>query len=97
VLSRHLRDVLSTALMNDAKLIASELVNNAYMHGAGTIGLEVEISSERLRITVSDEGEDADLRVEAGHGLQIVQDLSLVWGSADGDATRVWAELPLRR
>jgi len=79
----------------DAKTVASELVNNAIVHGYGAIELRVSRRRGRLRIEVTDEGTDASIhsRVAATpHGLDIVDALSLAWGTREG-STHVWAEL----
>jgi anti-sigma regulatory factor (Ser/Thr protein kinase) len=93
-LSRHLHELLGPDRMDDARLIASELVNNAYLHGRGDIEMHVEVLRDRVRIAVRDQGANAHLRVQFGHGLQLVQDLSLAWGAYDAP-TRVWAELAI--
>ncbi|HSO97334.1 MAG TPA: hypothetical protein VLP43_00140 [Solirubrobacteraceae bacterium] len=56
------------------------------------IELSVAISSDRLRIELSDEGTNVQLRVHAGHGLQIVDALASAWGVYAG-STHLWAEL----
>jgi hypothetical protein len=56
------------------------------------IELSVEIFSDRLRVELSDEGTNAQLRVRDGHGLQIVEALVSAWGAYAG-TTLVWAEL----
>jgi two-component sensor histidine kinase len=84
------------AEVDDAKMVVSELVNNALVHGAGTIELRVSKRGGRVRIEVRDEGRDASVRSALGdrpRGLDIVEALSLSWGVRAG-TTQVWAELP---
>jgi signal transduction histidine kinase len=79
-----------------AKTIASELVNNAFLHGKGTIELRVSRRRGRARIQVIDQGHGVDVRAaqrDEYHGLDIVDALSLAWGTRAG-STHVWAELP---
>jgi hypothetical protein len=52
----------------------------------------VAVSSDRLRVELSDEGTNAQLRVRDGHGLQIVEALASAWGVHAGSA-HLWAEL----
>jgi hypothetical protein len=79
----------------DAKTVASELVNNAFLHGKGTIELRITNRRACARIAVIDEGEGAAVRAghsDGCHGLDIVDALSVAWGVAKG-STHVWAEL----
>lgn len=87
--------------LDDMRLVVSELVTNAFVHGRGAIELRVAHDEARARIEVVDEGEDAAIRIRehgteiGGWGLQLVEDLSSGWGAFEG-TTHVWAELPLR-
>lgn len=78
------------------KTVVSELVTNAFVHGDGAIELRVALRRGRVRIEVRDDGQNASVRSHGGelfHGLDIVDALSLAWGTRAG-STRVWAELP---
>jgi serine/threonine-protein kinase RsbW len=94
---RFLRERRLETLADDARIIVSELVNNAYLHGRGRIELTVRlIDPGRVRIEATDQG-FATVRIRqsdglGGHGLQIVSKLAVAWG-ADRAPTRVWAEL----
>lgn|GEM_PF-1749091 len=98
LLSRH---GLSERARENALLVCSELVSNAYRHGVGEIELRVRLLRDRLRIEVIDEGRDrapavreqADDQV-GGWGLQIVDQVALQWGVFEG-TTHVWADLAL--
>ena len=93
--------------LEDELLVASELVTNAVRHSGCTGGhdLRVEIGrrSDSLLISVHDPGLSGDaaepVRSEhsepGGWGLQVVERLSLRWGSERHDGYRVWAELPV--
>lgn len=100
--SKHAADVLDEQTVADAVLIASELVNNAYIHGSGRITMRLFVVEDRLRIEVSDEGEPSWIGVRAevdggtgGWGLWIVERMALAWGAEELSA-RVWADVPLR-
>ena len=81
----------------DAVLMVSELVTNALAHGIGTISLRIDVSSDALRVEVSDEG---NVRLEpsptpgahGGWGLRIVDQLADDWGVLEG-STKVWFRL----
>src|SRR5436309_1062403 len=47
----------------DLKLVVSELVENAYVHGRGEIRLVVAATGERIRVEVVDEGEGAAVKI----------------------------------
>jgi anti-sigma regulatory factor (Ser/Thr protein kinase) len=88
--------------LDDVKLVVSELVDNAYLHGEGEIRLTVEAHGDRLRVEVIDEGENAAIKIRAGgpdglggFGLRLVDQLSSAWGAYEG-TTHVWAELRWR-
>lgn len=54
-----------------AKLLVSELVTNAVVHGRGRIELHAELDQDRLLVDVSDEGPGfarTDFHAIAGHG-----------------------------
>ena len=85
--------------LDDAKTVASELVNNAYIHGEGPIELRVCAQDARLRIEVIDSGNNSALvamHLEScgTHGLGIVYRLAQRSGTREG-TTHVWAELPI--
>ena len=87
-----------TALL-DAKTVAVELVNNAYLHGEGEIELRMAVLGDRIRIEVRDEGRDATIRVRhqpgrgwGGNGLRIVDAIAMRWGTEKPQA-HVWAEV----
>lgn len=84
----------------DAKTVLAELVNNAYLHGAGEIELRIALLEDRIRIDVLDEGTGAPIRVRdrvvpgfGGYGLRLVDSLAMRWG-AGASSSHVWAEVP---
>jgi anti-sigma regulatory factor (Ser/Thr protein kinase) len=98
-IEQHTAD-LDTETLGDLKTVASELVDNAYLHGEGQIRLKLDRSPDRIRVEVIDEGRGAAVLVnqqptcEGGFGLRIVDELSGAWGAYEG-TTHVWAEIPL--
>lgn len=82
-----------------AKLLVSELVTNALLHGEGTITLRAHLDDDRLLVEVMDEGpgferpvRDADFEMNGGLGLGLVDSESSRWGVDEG-VTHVWFEL----
>jgi len=89
-------------LIDDAEMVASELVTNAIRAGAIWIELEVQTDGGALRIAVVDDapGEVTPRLPRAfdtnGRGLHIVGAIARQWGvEALSAGKRVWAELPL--
>ena len=86
--------------MDDLKLVATEFVENALVHGKGRIVLRLEARADALRVEVTDQGENAAIRVQTqgteigGWGLVLVDRVADSWGAFVG-TTHVWAELPL--
>jgi anti-sigma regulatory factor (Ser/Thr protein kinase) len=102
---RNLRDL--DGALDDAMLVASELVTNAVRHSlcAEEEFVTVRISRDgRFRIVVLDPGaslqsaEIVDRPIELGGlGLKVVEQLAATWGTKRrSDGYRVWAELELR-
>jgi hypothetical protein len=98
---------LPTPLLDDARLLVSELVTNSLRHGevrrADRIRIVAELSGRRLRVDVFDREEApvpppvaAPIRpapeAESGWGLYLVDRLATRWGSGRG---RCWFELEL--
>jgi anti-sigma regulatory factor (Ser/Thr protein kinase) len=91
-----------SAVHQDARLIASELVTNAVRYSGcepeQLIEFRARIQSGVLLISVTDpciSGLEAHLRTDSGSGfgLRIVDRLARRWGSEHPDGQRVWAEL----
>ena len=101
-LSRWFAKDLEADELYRAKLLASELVNNAVIHGTGRIQLNAELDVDRLVIEVIDEGEGFEHEARRhsfddlhGRGLLIVDAESSRWGIREG-TTHVWFELERR-
>jgi anti-sigma regulatory factor (Ser/Thr protein kinase) len=86
-----------------ARLVASELVTNAYLHGEGAIIVRL-LADERDGlpvIEVFDEGEGRPTvlpenhAATSGRGLPTVEDLAVAWGVRDveGGGKVVWAKM----
>ena len=82
-----------------AKLLTSELVTNAVVHGQGRITLSAQADDERLLVEVEDEGAGFERTatrrapgVAGGWGLDLVESESSRWGAYEGNS-HVWFEL----
>jgi anti-sigma regulatory factor (Ser/Thr protein kinase) len=95
------RQVLERDQLDTAKLLTSELVANAVVHGQGQIMLHGGLDDNRVLVEVVDEGQgfEHDIRRRDfdelhGRGLAIVDSESSRWGVHEG-TTHVWFELEL--
>jgi len=91
---------ISPRELEDASLIVSELATNAFLHGQGTIVMNVRRRDDRLRLEVCDEGKPPWIDVVpeaerdiAGRGLWLVSQLGSDWGVVGSSC--VWAELAI--
>ena len=100
---RSLADWLAPAVDSDelgaARLLVSELVTNAVVHGHGDIRLRATLDDDRLLVEVIDEGEGFERTIRqqdfasiGGRGLAIVDAEASRWGIREG-TTHVWFEL----
>lgn len=85
--------------LDTAKLLISELVSNAVVHGQGKITIRADLNDDRIVVEVIDQGEGFEREVRQhdfddlhGRGLAIVDALASRWGIHEG-TTHVWFEL----
>lgn len=85
--------------LDRAKLLVSELVTNAVLHGQGDIRVRADVNEDRVLVEVMDDGQgfEHDLRSHdfdtvGGRGLMIVEAEASRWGVHEG-TTHVWFEL----
>ena len=90
---------LESEQLDRSKLLVTELVNNAVLHGRGKITLRIDVDEDRLRAEVIDEGSgfervvrDNALDQIGGWGLTVVEAESSRWGVHEG-TTHVWFEI----
>ncbi len=91
-------DLIEDDELDQARLVVSELVTNAVLHGRGRIRLSTSLDEDRLLVEVIDEGSGLEHKVAEvppeefhGRGLAIVDNASSRWGVHEG-TTHVWAE-----
>lgn len=82
-----------------AKLLTTELVTNAVVHGLGKITLRAQLDDDRVLVEVIDEGTGFERRMRGrefdsagGRGLEIVDAEASRWGIHEG-TTHVWFEI----
>jgi anti-sigma regulatory factor (Ser/Thr protein kinase) len=91
-------------LMEDVRLLVSELVTNSVRHShipdGDPVRLEVSIDSRGVRVEVLDSGagfaprpREADRAEPGGWGLFLVDKLADRWGVVRNHFTRVWFEI----
>jgi anti-sigma regulatory factor (Ser/Thr protein kinase) len=99
LVEEHLAADAAGHRLDDLKLVVTELVDNAYLHGRGEIGLVLRTNGHFVRVEVVDEGRGAAIKIReraadeaGGFGLKLVDELSSAWGAYEG-TTHVWAEV----
>jgi anti-sigma regulatory factor (Ser/Thr protein kinase) len=91
---------LAPALLDDLRLVVSELVANAILHGPDApVRLRLHADGPgRVRGEVADQGRDGTIAIResadegGGYGLRLVDRLAHRWGVHEG-STHVWFEL----
>ena len=100
----HFAGRMSERAAGDLRLVVSELVTNAVVHGEGEIVLEAKVDGDVVHVEVIDEGHraigaihprDPEALDTGGRGLRIVASLARRWGAHEG-TTHVWADVSLR-
>ncbi|MEV6715844.1 ATP-binding protein [Lentzea sp. NPDC051208] len=91
---------LSEDLSDDAQLVVTELVSNGIDHGEGPITLTVSRKAGGMLVEVRDESpklpqlRPVDPSSPRGRGMQLVQALSVSWGTTPERGGKVvWAQL----
>jgi anti-sigma regulatory factor (Ser/Thr protein kinase) len=102
---RHYGGELSTEIVEDAELLASEVVTNAVRHGGPVIEFAVAVDAASLTVRVSDGSsrlpnlrDDSALDEPSGRGLKMVDQVATEWGVelVAGDGKTVWFRLNAR-
>lgn len=88
-------------LVQDTGLVLSELATNAVLHASSAFSIAVRVQDAIISVGVQDgsplagSARDAGLIPRRGHGLGLIDALSLRWGVERVlDGKVVWAELP---
>lgn len=98
-LSQWLASRAEPAELERVRLLVTELVTNAVIHGRGEIQVLADANDDRILVEVIDEGGgfEREMRVRdfddvGGRGLAIVESEASRWGVHEG-TTHVWFEL----
>jgi anti-sigma regulatory factor (Ser/Thr protein kinase) len=105
--TRWLDGHVSRDVLNDARMLVSELVTNSLVHADAPAGarvrIEVRLTAEKLRLAVGDRGDRGavvrrppDPDRGSGFGLNLVNSIATDWGVSHADGTTVWCELATR-
>jgi anti-sigma regulatory factor (Ser/Thr protein kinase) len=103
-LSEWLGESVSDSLLDDARLLLTELVTNSVRHGHlaadAPISISADLTNGILRLEVRDPGEHGTVgprtpnpTIGAGYGLHLVDLLAARWGISRTRGTHVWLEL----
>jgi anti-sigma regulatory factor (Ser/Thr protein kinase) len=107
---RHIRSLtagVESGVVEDALLLATELVTNAVRFGRAPVVLTVGLDATRLWVSVTDNNPvlpppapsaHAPVQQVGGRGLAIIAALASRWGAArtpDGSGKSVWFQLEL--
>ncbi len=107
-LARHVLDRLEDAvdepLLDDLRLLVSEVVTNSIRHGPGgqIVELRVSVNGRGVRVEVEDGGSGFvppvhdDAERAAGWGLMLVDRIADRWGISSARTTTVWFEIDRR-
>jgi anti-sigma regulatory factor (Ser/Thr protein kinase) len=104
VITHCLAGLVARRILDEAKLLGTELVTNSLKHAdlrlANPVFVRVDLGAEALRIEVENPGtvgivtvRPADRRSAGGFGLQLVELLAARWGVRRARSTTVWFEL----
>jgi anti-sigma regulatory factor (Ser/Thr protein kinase) len=105
VVAEFLHGRVSASVLDNARLVVSELVTNSVCHSGvsdGVVVVGVELTATMVRLEVADPGRAGliserppDRAGGGGFGLHLVQSLSERWGleRVAAGGTRVWAQL----
>jgi anti-sigma regulatory factor (Ser/Thr protein kinase) len=98
----RIREDVSPRVLDDARLLVSELVANAveHVHEEGEIELRLKLAGGKLRVEVLDPGPGfapppRPASSERGWGLHFTSLLAERWAVDTAGRARVWFELPL--
>jgi anti-sigma regulatory factor (Ser/Thr protein kinase) len=105
-LSEVLDARLGKPLIDNVRLLVSELVTNCVLHGGagddGTIRVSSRVGQECVRTEVCHDGpsflppaDAPDIETPGGLGLFLVEQMSTAWGVGGDGQTCVWFELGL--
>ena len=94
---------LGSSMLEDVRLLVTELITNALRHGklipGDRVSVKASVDEGVVRIEVTDPGRDGEVEPRepgargGGYGLYMVDQLSQRWGVESNEGTTVWCEL----
>jgi anti-sigma regulatory factor (Ser/Thr protein kinase) len=108
LLSEFIAEALPSEMREDAALLTSEVVTNSVRHAGRSaddgIGMELTLSDDHLRVSVTDDGPGFEPELDVpplerdmgGFGLVLVDRISDRWGVIRNRPNVVWFELDRR-
>ena len=104
VVDHCLSGLVAPWILQDARLLVSELVTNSVRHGdveSGTIVLRLDLTAHTLRLEIENAGTAGVVELRSasrrdgrgGHGLELVELLTTRWGVMRDRNTSVWLEM----
>jgi anti-sigma regulatory factor (Ser/Thr protein kinase) len=98
-----LRDQVPPGLLDDVRLVITELVTNSVLHGSvgptDQVHVRIRVEGSTVTLEVDDPGRGAPAKASpredqtGGWGLFLVDRLADRWGVKQGPPASVWAEL----
>lgn len=95
---------LAARVLEDVRLLVTEMITNALRHGSlrsgDCVALKAWLTGDILHIEVHDPGRNGDVvqrppgQRGGGYGLYLVERLAKRWGVDRRDGTVVWCEVP---
>ena|SRR5215207_3678293 len=101
--TERLAATVGARVLEDVRLLVTELITNALRHAAlapgDRVSVRASVDDDVVRIEVRDPGNDGEVAPRApgprggGYGLFLVDQLARRWGVDRHDGTVVWCEL----
>ena len=101
--TERLAATLGARMLEDVRLLVTELITNALRHGSlapgDRVSVRATVDDGVVRIEVRDPGRDGEVTPRdpgprgGGYGLFLVDQLAKRWGVDRRDGTTVWCEL----
>jgi len=101
--TERLAALLGTQVLEDLRLLVTELITNALRHGqlnpGDRVSVKASVDDGVVRLEVTDPGRDGEVAPRdpgprgGGYGLFLVEQLARRWGVDRRGGTTVWCEL----
>jgi anti-sigma regulatory factor (Ser/Thr protein kinase) len=101
--TERLAALLGKQLLEDVRLLVTELITNALRHGelsqSDRVSVKASVDRGVVRLEVTDPGRDGEVEMRepgvrgGGYGLFLVEKLAKRWGVDRREGTTVWCEL----